>query len=153
MSIYEPIQNVYGNVETPLIQYYTLTFPKNSRERPKRKEKKKTGGKKWKNKAMRARQWERIQGFETRRRCADKGTVVQPTTRFWVPASFQQVQCTTCVNTTQILKQVFFFFFLFFLFYSFLQCTKYWGSVTENMYYIHMQRCRRNWILKRNVFG
>lgn len=49
MSIYEPIQNVYGNVETPLIQYYTLTFPKNSRERPKKKKK---NGKKNKNKTM-----------------------------------------------------------------------------------------------------
>lgn len=86
MSIYEPIQNVYGNVETPFIHYYTLTFPKNSREtkriNPKNNDK--------------VKQSELIQGSKQ----GGGAVVEQPTTRFWL-LRHSKVQCMTCVHTKQ----------------------------------------------------
>lgn len=113
MSIYEPIQNVYGNVETPFIHYYTLTFPKNSREtkriNPKNNDK--------------VKQSELIQGSKQGGGALRRYSSSTANNTFLAPASFQSTVYDLCPHKA-ILKHIF---------YSAPNIKE----NTENMYYIY----------------
>lgn len=83
MSIYEPIQNVYGNVELLFLHWYTLTFPKNSRETKKEQKKKKR-----KESILKTMTGETIKTFQgvkqaSKRRCCVESDSSTATTSFW----------------------------------------------------------------------